>query len=134
MGTQYLQTASASLNAIYLSIAYGGLSVGVLNLNNMRDIESDQTAGKKSIPVRLGLSKAQTYHSIVLAISFFGLNQFLRQINLPAEFTTFPIAGIYLWNMIAAQKAKDYQSFDPLLKWLSLSTLLITFIIYFGLK
>jgi 1,4-dihydroxy-2-naphthoate octaprenyltransferase len=131
MGTQYLQTASISLNAVYLSIAYGGLSVGVLNLNNMRDIESDQTAGKKSIPVRLGLQKAQIYHSIVLVISFFGLNQFLRQISFPGDFTI-PIAGIYLWNLIAAKKAKDYQSFDPLLKWLSLSTLLITLIIYFG--
>lgn len=133
MGTQYLQTASASLNAIYLSVAYGCLSVGVLNLNNMRDIESDQTAGKKSIPVRIGLSHAQTYHSLLLAISFFGLNQFLRQLNLPAEYTTLPIAGIYLWNMIVAKKAKDYQSFDPLLKWLSLSTLLITLIIYLAL-
>ena len=37
------------------AVALGLLSVGVLNLNNMRDIESDANSGKITLAVKLGL-------------------------------------------------------------------------------
>ena len=40
----------------------GLLAVAVLNVNNMRDIISDEASGKNSIPVRLGLERARVYH------------------------------------------------------------------------
>jgi len=132
LGAQYLQTTSITQEAIFLSIAYGCLSIGVLNLNNMRDIISDQTAGKKSIPVRIGLPAAKVYHYAMLltALVCFCLFNFIQEKSI-------------IWNVVIAIPifinlrlvyfAKDYASFDPLLKWLSLSTFVITCLIQISL-
>ena len=60
------------------AIALGLLSVGVLNLNNMRDINSDSNAGKITMVVKLGLDRAKKYHyfliigAMIITIIFFG--------------------------------------------------------------
>jgi len=54
-------------DALYVLII-GGLSVAVLNLNNLRDIVSDEESGKITIPVRLGFKKAKVYHLILFLI------------------------------------------------------------------
>jgi 1,4-dihydroxy-2-naphthoate octaprenyltransferase len=38
------------------------LSVGVLNLNNMRDEASDRKVGKNTLVVKIGGKKAKLYH------------------------------------------------------------------------
>lgn len=128
LGAQYLQTSMITEAAIYLSITYGLLSVGVLNLNNMRDIESDESAGKKSIPVRLGLVRAKLYHSLVLIFAILGIWGFFSSIHQNMWFAILPSILISI-NIYLASKAKDHASFDPLLKWLSLSTFISTLII-----
>lgn len=128
LGAQYLQTDIITEAAIYLSITYGLLSVGVLNLNNMRDIESDESAGKKSIPVRLGLVRAKVYHSLVLIFAILGIWGFFSSIHSNLLLAILP-SILILINIVLAIKAKDHASFDPLLKWLSLSTFISTLII-----
>jgi 1,4-dihydroxy-2-naphthoate octaprenyltransferase len=49
------------------AISAGLLAVGVLNVNNLRDIYSDTIAGKYSIPVRLGFKKGKLYHTALIA-------------------------------------------------------------------
>ena len=44
------------------AICLGLLSVGVLNLNNMRDIDSDKLSGKITLAVKLGRKRAKQYH------------------------------------------------------------------------
>ena len=44
-------------------LAAGLCSTSVLNINNMRDIETDRRAGKRSVAVRLGLAGARRYHA-----------------------------------------------------------------------
>jgi 1,4-dihydroxy-2-naphthoate octaprenyltransferase len=44
-------------------LAAGLCSTAVLNVNNMRDIETDRRAGKRSVAVRLGLKRARLYHA-----------------------------------------------------------------------
>ncbi|MEY2636913.1 MAG: 1,4-dihydroxy-2-naphthoate octaprenyltransferase [Bacteroidota bacterium] len=53
-GTYYLQTFSLNLALFLPASGCGFLSVAVLNLNNLRDIENDIKTGKNSIPVRIG--------------------------------------------------------------------------------
>lgn len=50
--------------------AIGLLSAGVLNTNNIRDIENDRNSGKITIVVKMGLTNAKRYHLILLAASF----------------------------------------------------------------
>lgn len=132
LGTQYLQTARINFIAIDLAIAYGLLSVGVLNLNNMRDIGSDSLAGKKSIPVRIGLRNAKLYHYFLLlsALICFLLATFHLKLSAWVIPAFSFIIGI---NLFMAIKVKDEVAFDPLLKWLSLSTLLLSFILFLAI-
>lgn len=70
-GTFYLHTRTLEWPVLLPAIAFGCLSAGVLNVNNMRDIANDATSGKRTLVVRMGSRNAKIYHSalIVLAIA-----------------------------------------------------------------
>ena len=68
-GPFYLITHQWHQEVLLPATAAGLLATGVLNLNNMRDIETDRAAGKLSIPARLGFAWAKVYHlSLLLAV------------------------------------------------------------------
>ncbi|CDL79291.1 1,4-dihydroxy-2-naphthoate octaprenyltransferase [Xenorhabdus cabanillasii JM26] len=66
LGTYYLQTKTFSLDTVLPATACGLLSVAVLNINNLRDIETDRQNGKNTLAVRLGGKKARYYHAALL--------------------------------------------------------------------
>lgn len=118
---------------IFLPATSCGLfAVGVLNLNNIRDIKSDILAGKNSIPVRIGKEKASIYHAALIvlawlcAIIFLGLNY-----QNPFNFLFLLTLPLFINNIIQVFKRKDME-LDPLLKQLALSTLL--FVVLFGIS
>jgi 1,4-dihydroxy-2-naphthoate octaprenyltransferase len=132
MGTYFLQTLRFDAAILLPATSCGLLAVAVLNVNNIRDIESDREAGKRSLPVRLGPARARTYHWLLLggaaatAVLYVLLHyrspwQFLFLLTLPL-----------LWRHgTAVSRRHDPGELNPLLKQLSLLTLL--FIITFGL-
>jgi len=131
-GTYYLQTGQFELVLLLPSLSCGLLATGVLNINNIRDIESDFKAGKMSIPVRIGRKNAVTYHflllisALVCAIAFVSifyenLWQLLFLFSIPLFFV----------NARAVNRNTLPADIDPFLKQLALSTLL--FVILFGL-
>jgi 1,4-dihydroxy-2-naphthoate octaprenyltransferase len=139
-GTYFLQAQASSIFDfqtihwdIFLPATSCGLfAVGVLNLNNIRDINSDILAEKNSIPVRIGKEKASFYHAAVISVAwlcvliFLGLN-YQTPLNL-LFLITFPL---FIYNSIQVFKRKNME-LDPLLKQLALSTLL--FVILFGIS
>ncbi|MDX7998883.1 1,4-dihydroxy-2-naphthoate polyprenyltransferase [Xenorhabdus sp. Reich] len=66
LGTYYLQANTFSLSTVLPATACGLLSVAVLNINNLRDIENDRQNGKNTLAVRLGGKKARYYHSVLI--------------------------------------------------------------------
>ena len=54
-GTYYVQTGTVSPAVWGMSAAMGMLTVMILVVNNLRDIETDRKAGKKTLAVRLGI-------------------------------------------------------------------------------
>jgi 1,4-dihydroxy-2-naphthoate octaprenyltransferase len=46
------------------------LSVGVLNLNNMRDEASDRKVGKNTLVVKIGGKKAKLYHYFLVTLQW----------------------------------------------------------------
>ena len=54
VGTTYLQTGHLSLNALIAGMGPGFLSMALLVLNNLRDVDEDRAAQKKTLPVRFG--------------------------------------------------------------------------------
>lgn len=120
IGSAYLHSKSFEWLMLLPAITIGGLSAGVLNVNNIRDIESDKEAGKMSIPVRIGETKAKVYHFVLVIISMTSLTLFgYLSSKLPfyfvISFTVFVIHLVKTYNT----KAED---FDPMLKQLALGT------------
>ncbi|MCT6562742.1 1,4-dihydroxy-2-naphthoate octaprenyltransferase, partial [Staphylococcus aureus] len=61
MGSYYLFTKTFDWQMILPATAVGLFSVAVLNLNNMRDIESDAESGKHTLALKMGFKKAMIY-------------------------------------------------------------------------
>ncbi|WP_044469859.1 1,4-dihydroxy-2-naphthoate polyprenyltransferase [Mannheimia massilioguelmaensis] len=66
VGTYYLQAHNINWTVFLPASGCGFLSVAVLNINNMRDIEQDRKAGKYTLVVRLGVDKSRVYHWMLL--------------------------------------------------------------------
>ena len=72
MGTEYLQTGVWAAQAFWAGGACGLISMCVLITNNLRDIESDRAAGKKTFPVRFGKKAGEAgYLAVILLIPLF---------------------------------------------------------------
>ncbi len=67
-GSYFLYTKTLNLNIILPAISIGMLSVAVLNLNNMRDIENDKTNNKNTLVVKKGYAWAKQYHLILVLL------------------------------------------------------------------
>ena len=68
-GTYFLHTQQFHLILLLPAASVGLLSAGVLNLNNMRDIENDAASGKKTLVVWMGSRNAKLYHSLLIVVS-----------------------------------------------------------------
>jgi 1,4-dihydroxy-2-naphthoate polyprenyltransferase len=114
--------------------AIGFLSVGVLNLNNMRDETSDRKVGKNTVVVKMGGIWAKKYHfflvisAMILVLGFAVLNDFNfdQYIFLVAYF---PL----ITHLITIYKNKDARLLDPELKKLALSTFLLSVLLSLAL-
>jgi len=68
-GTYYLHTHELPINVIIAGFAPGLFSVAVLTVNNLRDIDGDREAGKKTLAVRYGPTFAKFEYLIVLVVA-----------------------------------------------------------------
>jgi 1,4-dihydroxy-2-naphthoate octaprenyltransferase len=62
VGSWYLQSHSLTFSVFLPATASGLLATAVLNINNLRDIDSDRENGKNTLAVRLGPVLARRYH------------------------------------------------------------------------
>lgn len=69
-GTYFLITGQLDWQILLPAICMGCLSVGVLNINNIRDIENDKASNKITVAVRLGRHKAKRYQLILFLVGF----------------------------------------------------------------
>jgi 1,4-dihydroxy-2-naphthoate polyprenyltransferase len=131
-GTFYLHSHTFPLNTLLPASTLGLLSVGVLNVNNMRDIKSDADTGKYTIVVRIGLARAKIYHLLLISISFIFLicfnllywNSLWQWIFL----ITLPLFIVHLNSIMRS----DSRCMDKYLKQLAISTLLL--VLCFGIS
>lgn len=70
-GTYYVQARSYNLAAFAASIPVGCLVVAILVVNNLRDIGTDRTAGKRTTAVRHGELWTRREYALLLVLAFF---------------------------------------------------------------
>lgn len=69
-GTYYVQAGTVSPAALWASVPIGLLATAILVVNNLRDIDTDRAAGKKTLAVRFGRRGAQLEYLLLLALSY----------------------------------------------------------------
>jgi len=130
----YILFAKRIDHVVFLpATSIGLLSAGVLNLNNMRDIESDAKANKITLAVKLGKQKAKQYHIILvggaIVLSFlFGILYYTSPFNLIFFIAYIPL----LKHLSFVRKNTVPKQFDPELKKLALSTVVLALLLGIG--
>ena len=131
-GTFFLQTRSIDWLVFLPASSLGFFAVGVLNVNNIRDIDSDKKAGKYSIPVRLGKKKAEKYHAQILSLGLLLSTSFvLLDFDKPIELGFLLTIPLFIKN-IRAVIVRSGSDLNPYLKQMVLSTLLFSLLFTIG--
>ena len=131
-GTFYLHTNHFDPWILLPASAIGLLSSGVLNLNNMRDIENDTRSGKRTLVVHMGSKAAKIYHLMLVALSILlSLAYTIVQFRSVYQLLFMLTCPLFALNVIVVMKNTDPRELNLELKKLALSTL--TFTLTFGI-
>ena len=132
VGSNFLFTHFIDWKLFLPAISIGLLSVAVLNLNNMRDIENDKIAGKNTLVVKMGLENAKKYHEFLILTPFVLMILFSLVIKLSfyAMILVFFILAVHLKTI---KKSNKYEDFDPELKKVALSTFALSILFWLTL-
>ncbi|MDN3670220.1 1,4-dihydroxy-2-naphthoate polyprenyltransferase [Echinicola jeungdonensis] len=124
LGTYFLHSLSFSAPLLFPAASLGFFSTAVLNINNIRDIESDKNAGKKSIPVRIGRKAALVYNWGLILAGNGCLLLFVALENALGGLLALLISPIMVKVASSVGKKKSSKELDPYLKKMAISTLL----------
>ena len=130
VGTYYVQVAAAtaglfpwvpagtvSLAAVVASLPAATLSTAILNVNNIRDLETDRTAGKRTLAVILGDRLARLEYVFMMGAAYVvpGILLLHPKIGLPVllPFVTLPLA-ISVTKTVLTESGGD--ALDPALE------------------
>lgn len=69
-GTYYLHTGTVTLGALGSSVPVGCLVTAILVVNNLRDINTDRAAGKRTLAVRIGARATRIQYLLLLAVAY----------------------------------------------------------------
>ena len=91
IGTYYIQVDSVSREVVLASFAMGALACAILVLNNLRDLEKDAVANKRTLAVVIGDKSTRDFYRwllffalvMVVALSFFSFYYLLGLVALP---------------------------------------------------
>ena len=69
-GTYFAQREEWAWESFALAVPVGLLATAILMVNNVRDLETDRRAGKRTLAVRLGRAKARTLYAVTVYVAF----------------------------------------------------------------
>lgn len=138
-GSYFLFTKTFDWDILIPATAIGMMSVGVLNLNNMRDIESDAQSGKKTLALRMGYRYAMVYEIVLLQLPLILMLVFMmmNKLHEQGKYYAF-IFFILVFPLTALRRkimeTKEPRQLDPYLKQVGIFTLLMSVLVAFGLN
>jgi 1,4-dihydroxy-2-naphthoate octaprenyltransferase len=88
VGSYYVQTEELRWEAFALAVPVGLLSSAILVVNNVRDIDTDRRAGKRTLAVKLGRERARRLFMAMIVLSF------------AAPVATFAFGGLTAWLLV----------------------------------
>lgn len=124
LGTYYLHTHQMRADLLLPAASIGLLSTGVLNLNNLRDEQSDRLAKKRTLVVIIGSGNAKIYHMLLL-VTAVALGLAYTALHYRSGFQLLFLLPVPLLvqNIAVVFRNRRPAELNPELKKLSLSTL-----------
>jgi 1,4-dihydroxy-2-naphthoate octaprenyltransferase len=130
LGVNFLYSKQLDFILFLPASAIGLLSVGVLNLNNMRDEASDRKSNKNTIVVKIGAAKAKKYHYFLVITAMVLVVVFALLSHFNFDQYLFLLAYIPLTkHLINVYKNQEPKLLDPELKKLALSTFALSILL-----
>lgn len=110
------------------TVSVGCLVTGVLNLNNMRDLENDALCGKTTVAVLLGPRGSLAYHHVLIIVGLTGFLAFMiaSSVANPLRYLFVFLYVPLILQLIEVGKVTDPAHFDRFMKPLSLGTALLS--------
>ena len=128
MGSSFMLSGNISMESILWGITAGFMATLVLNVNNLRDYESDRVNGKRSLVVMMGLKGGKIYHALLILSALIS-----ALICLIYHFSDGSMTGLSAWiSLIPIAIASVYcihpehtgRELDPMLKKTSIAAAL----------
>jgi 1,4-dihydroxy-2-naphthoate octaprenyltransferase len=130
LGVNFLYSKQLDFVLFLPASAIGLLSVGVLNLNNMRDEASDRKSNKNTIVVKIGATKAKRYHYFLVSTAMVLVVVFALLSHFHFDQYLFLLAYVPLTkHLINVYKNQEPRLLDPELKKLALSTFALSILL-----
>ena len=117
LGGFYLQTQTLTAEVVWCGVAIGLPCVGVLNLNNIRDMNNDRAHGKRTLASLLGVRGAKIYHTCLLVAC-------LTIFVVLGHWWVLCVAPVWAWHLWFVW-THDSNALDRQMPVLMLSTLLV---------
>ena len=117
LGSNFLFSTNLNWLLLNPAITLGLLSVGVLNLNNMRDLKSDEKLGKKTLAVYMGKKTSKIYHSVIISTAIVLMLKFQISLEIQSIFLNIVlfinVLGllIHLFQIYNITQASHYDNF-----------------------
>jgi 1,4-dihydroxy-2-naphthoate octaprenyltransferase len=134
LGGYFLYAQNFQIAFLLPGVSIGLLSTAVLNLNNLRDRDSDKISNKITVVVSLGVQRAKVYHTLLVLIPLLTSLFFNYFFDLLAiQNFIYLIAFLPLiQNLVVVWNNTEAVDLDPELKKVALSTFLYSLL--FGIS
>ena len=106
------------------AVGIGLLSVAVLNLNNIRDMQSDEGL-RKTIPLRIGVRRARWYQTLLVTVGY------ILMVGASGKWWLLLTIELFIEQVYGVWR-REGKSLDPLLPRLVISTFLLALL--YGLQ
>jgi len=70
VGSYYVQTEDLRALAFEVAVPIGLLAAAILMVNNIRDLDTDRRAGKRTLAVRLGRERSRRLYALVVVLAY----------------------------------------------------------------
>jgi 1,4-dihydroxy-2-naphthoate octaprenyltransferase len=135
LGSMFLYTKSLDWASLLPAVSIGLLCVGVLNLNNLRDVFSDKKSGKNTIVVKMGFANGKLYHFALLSFALLCFIAYIWIERVPLFNAYFMLAFLpILIHLGTVLKTQEPGKLDGELKKLALSTFALAILFYIAIN